>query len=236
MHAWQPSRLPARRRRPRFLPDRAADVPSSAVCQAVAAARVRASRPASPSRLAPACRRGPGRPDVEGRLDGDRGQSLTAATRAHGSAPGAGRSRRPRAEHRWTHRPRRRGGEHVSTRKRRVFADGSTDAPSTLAAPTRPCAAHHHARAAGFRGRCAPGLLAPQASASPRFHGFFVPQAHAAPPAHSCSRRCPAPWARAPGSSPRVPAPRASATDAAQGCSCRMLLLRLAPCAAGTWT
>ena len=123
----------------------------------------------------------------------------------------------------------------LAARRELVLADGHTTASTTrgtvmvaccspsrsrrrLPRPLRPRAA----RAAGFRKPSLPWLL--------------VPQAHAAPPAHSCSRRCPAPWARAPGSSPRVPAPRASATDAAQGCSRRMLLLRLAPCAAGTWT
>jgi len=125
----------------RFLPDRAADVPSSAVFQAVAAARVRASRPASPSRLAPACRRGPGRPDVEGRLDGDRGQSLTAATRAHGSAPGAGRSRRPRAECRRPHRHRRRGGVRVDEALAHRRLDPSTQPAAVFRCwPTRrPC-------------------------------------------------------------------------------------------------
>jgi len=55
-------------------------------------------------------------------------------------------------------------------------------------------------------------------------------------PAHGCSRRWPTPRARPPGSSPRVPAPRSSAAAAAQGCSRRRLVLRLASCAAGTWT
>ena len=114
---------PAAAQRP--TPSPAAGVPSSAVCQAVAAARVRADRSAR-SRLAPACRRGPGRPEVRSRLDGDRGQSLADATRAAWLGTRRRQKQTPARRAPMAHRHRRRGG---SAWTRRVLVDSSVPAP-----------------------------------------------------------------------------------------------------------
>ena len=121
----------------------------------------------------------------------------------------------------------------LAARRELVLADGHTTASTTRGTVMVACCSPSRSR------RRLPRPLRPSAA---RAAGFRRPSlaSHAAG-----SRGCSRPTAaldvalrrgHALLGSPRVPAPRSSAAAAAQGCSRRRLLLRLASCAAGTWT
>jgi len=121
----------------------------------------------------------------------------------------------------------------LAARRELVLADGHTTASTTRGTVMVACCSPSRSR------RRRPRPLRPSAA---RTAGFRRPSlASYAAGSRGCSRPTAAlDVALRRGhtllGSSGVPAPRSSAATAAQGCSRRMLLLRLASCAAGTWT